>query len=99
MIWRNVQKNENKLSFQRSCHYQTTEHCLATDNDRSTSSWKETGGARGGGGAPQIKFDLGKFYTVFKLFRFALSEFSGFTYTKLENSDLENSDFSETSQN
>ena len=28
--------------------------------------------------------------------RFALSEFSVFTYTKLENSDLENSDFSET---
>ena len=25
--------------------------------------------------------------------RFALSEFSVFTYTKLENSDLENSDF------
>ena len=41
-IWRNVQKNENKLSLQRSCHYQTTEHCLATDNNRSTSSWKET---------------------------------------------------------
>ena len=52
-----------------SFHYQTTEHCLATDNNRSTSSWKETGGARGGGGgsAPQIKFDLGKFYAVFKL--------------------------------
>ena len=31
--------------------------------------------------------------------RFALSEFSVFTYTKLENSDLENSDFSKTSQN
>ena len=30
---------------------------------------------------------------------FALSEFSDFTYTKLENSDLENSDFSKTSQN
>ena len=28
--------------------------------------------------------------------RFALSEFAVFTYTKLENSDLENSDFSET---
>ena len=26
--------------------------------------------------------------------RFALSEFSVFTYTKLDNSDLENSDFS-----
>ena len=31
--------------------------------------------------------------------RFALSEFSVFTYTKLENSDLENSDFSKTFQN
>ena len=31
--------------------------------------------------------------------RFALSEFSVFTYAKLENSDLENSDFSKTSQN
>ena len=31
--------------------------------------------------------------------RFALSEFSVFTYTKLENSDLENSEFSKTSQN
>ena len=63
-IWRNVQKNENKLSWQRSCHYQTMEHCLATDN-RSTSSWKETSGACGC--ALQTKFDLGKFYAVFKL--------------------------------
>ena len=32
--------------------------------------------------------------------RFALSEFSVFTYTKFENSDLENSDFSSvTAQN
>ena len=31
--------------------------------------------------------------------RFALSEFSVFTYMKLENSYLENSDFSKTSQN
>ena len=31
--------------------------------------------------------------------RFALSEFSVFTYTELEKSDLENSDFSKTSQN
>ena len=31
--------------------------------------------------------------------RFALSEFSVFTYTKLENSDLENSDFSTVDQN
>ena len=58
-------KLHNKLSFQRSCHYQTTEHCLATDNNRSTSSWKETSGASGR--APQIKFDLCKFYAVFKL--------------------------------
>ena len=28
--------------------------------------------------------------------RFAWSEISGFTYTKLKNSDLENSDYSET---
>ena len=28
--------------------------------------------------------------------RFALSEFSAFTYTKLENSNMENSDFSKT---
>ena len=28
--------------------------------------------------------------------RFALSEFSAFTYTRLENSDLENLDFSKT---
>ena len=28
--------------------------------------------------------------------RFTLTEFSVFTYTKLENSDLESSDFSET---
>ena len=31
--------------------------------------------------------------------RFALSEFSVFTYAKLKNSDLENLDFSKTSQN
>ena len=31
--------------------------------------------------------------------RFTLSEFSVFTYTKLENSDLEISDFSKTAQN
>ena len=30
--------------------------------------------------------------------RLALSEFSVFTYTKLENSDLQNSDFSKTAQ-
>ena len=30
-IWRNMQKNENKRSLQRSCHYQTTEQLTTTD--------------------------------------------------------------------
>ena len=48
----------------------------------------------------QFEFQI-KFETLVMLAgpRFALSEFSVFTYAKLENSDLENSDFSKTSQN
>ena len=40
------QKNENKLSLQRSCHYQTTEHCSATGNYRSRQAGRKHGDDR-----------------------------------------------------
>ena len=51
-----MQKNENKLVFAEK---------LPLSNNRSSQAGKKPGGARGH--APQIKFDLGKFYAVLKL--------------------------------